>query len=140
MSDIITFLSHHPQLSLGVMIIFILLVIVELLRAKQGGFRITPAQVTQLINRQNAVVIDLRPKESFRTGHIVNAISLSANDIQDNPKKLDQYKTKLLVLVCQTGLESQKMAASLLKQGYTVYALAGGLRAWQEADMPLIKG
>ncbi len=139
MQDILLFLSHHSLLTMGIIVVFILLLITEFLRAKQGSFRLTPSQAAQLINHQNAVVIDLRPLDAYRSGHIIDAISIPARDIQANTKKLEKFKNKPLLLVCPTGIESQKVAAALLKQGYTVYILAGGIRAWNEADMPLIK-
>ncbi len=54
-------------------------------------------------------------------------------------KKLDRLKNKPLIVVCDNGVDSQKAAASLSKQGYTVFALAGGLRAWSGAELPLVK-
>ena len=139
MQEITAFISNHPVLSIIAVIVFILVVIVELMRTKQSNVRIAPAQATQFINHDNAVVIDIRPQDAYRKGHIIDAVSLSQQDMKDTPKKLEKYKIKPIILVCATGVESQKIATLLLKRGYNAYSLAGGMRAWDQADMPLVK-
>lgn len=139
MQDLITFITRHPLLSLATGAIFILLVIIELMRAKRKVFDISPTQTTQMMNHDNAVIIDIRPNDLYRKGHIINAVSLLPEDIQSNPKKLEKYKTRTLIIVCTSGTESTKIAAGLLKQGYNAYSLAGGIRAWNDAQMPLVK-
>lgn len=139
MQDLTTFLSHHMALSAGIAVLFVLLIIVELLRAKRVNYSITPAKLTQLINHDNAVVVDIRTKDAFRSGHIIDAISMPANENKDLSKRLVKYKNRPLTLIGNNGVESQKVAALLLKEGYNVHSLSGGIRAWVDAQMPLIK-
>ncbi len=139
MQDIIIFINHHPLLTIAAAILFISLFIVEFIRNKRSTFNLSPADATRLINYQNAVVIDVRPKEAYRKGHIVNAYSMTIDDIKNSPKKIEKFKNKPIILVCGTGQESPKIAAALLKQGYNTYSLAGGMRAWSNADMPLVR-
>lgn len=138
MQDIITFISTHPELCAAMGFALLLLIIVEFLRNKRRHFQVSPLEMTQLINHNNAVVIDIRSNEVFKNGHVIDAVSLPAKDVMA-PKKLDKYKAKPIILVCQTGNDSQKIAASLLKGGYNVHSLAGGMRAWIDAQMPLVK-
>lgn len=139
MQDLVNFLSNHAALTAAMSIVVVLLFVVEFMRAKRATFNITPAQATQKINRDNAVVIDMRSNEAFRKGHIIDAISMTMDDLKKNPKKLDKYRNKPLILVCNLGNESQKMAPTLIKQGFNTYSIAGGIRAWSDAQMPLIK-
>lgn len=139
MQELTTFISNHTELGIAVALIILLLIVVELLRAKRKSFSLTPSQATQMMNHDNAVVIDIRPTDAYRKGHIINAQSLPAQEIRDNPKKIEKYKNRPLLIVCNAGLESQKLAALLLKQGYNAFSLAGGLRSWSEAQMPLVK-
>ena len=127
------------MLSLATAIIFVLLVIVELMRNKRQGFQLTPLQTTQKINHDHAVILDIRPNDTYRKGHILDAQSWTTKDIKENTKKLEKLKNKPIILVCQLGGESQKVAALLIKQGYNAYSLAGGMRSWNEAQLPLIK-
>src|SRR5262245_627869 len=137
MQEFTTFISNHPMLSLATAIILALLIIVELLRARGGSGQLSPLQVTRLINHDNAVVIDVRPSELYRKNHIIDAQSISINEIQSHAKKLEKFKGRPIIVVCSVGNESQKIAASLLKQGLIAYSLAGGMRAWNQAEMPL---
>ncbi len=139
MQDLTTFISKHLGLCLAAAFVFVLVTIVELIRAKRNIVNINPARVTMLINHDDAVVIDIRSSDSFRKGHIIDAVSMTAKELQENSKKLEKFKIRPIIVICNTGLESQKIAALLLKQGYNIYALSGGMRAWIEAQMPVVK-
>lgn len=139
MQDLITFLSNHLALSASILVLFALLVIVELLRAKRLTFSIPATRAVQLINHDNAVVVDIRSKDAYKNGHLIDAISLPISENKELGKRLTKYKNKPIIVVCNNGLESQKIAAHLLKEGYNAYSLSGGTRAWIDAQMPLIK-
>lgn len=138
-NDLFTFLLRHQTLSIALALVLVFLIILEIFRAKGRPFQISPRETINRINHENAVVIDVRNQDSFKKGHIIDAILISSEEIKSSPKKLDKYKKRPIILVCATGLESPKLAALLLKQGYNAYSLTGGLRAWREADLPLIK-
>lgn len=140
MQDIATFISHHLGLTYAVAAVFVLLMIIEVLRLKRNNFSVDVTKAVQLINRENAVIIDTRANDIYRQGHIIDSVSIPGRDTLDQPKKIEKYRNKPLILVCNTGLESQKIAALLKKQGYNAFALSGGIRAWGEAQLPLIKG
>jgi rhodanese-related sulfurtransferase len=139
MQDLINFITQHMALSYAFAAALVLLMIVEYLRLKRNNFLIATTDVIQLINRNNAVVLDIRPNEQYRKGHIIDAISLSSKDILSAPSKIEKYRAKPIIIVCQSGIESQKIAPQLLKQGYNAYSLSGGIRTWTEANMPLVK-
>lgn len=139
MQDLEIFISTHWQLAYGFAAVLTLLVIVELLRAKRATSMVDTARAVYLINREHATVIDTRPTEAFRQGRIIDAVTFSLDELQQNTKKLEKLKNKPIILVCNADAEAQKTAASLAKQGYNSYALAGGIRAWTEAGLPLVK-
>lgn len=98
------------------------------------------AQAVQLINRQDAAVIDVREPGEFRGGHIPNARNIPLGQIAGKLKDLEKLKDKPLVLSCQTGSRSAQAAATLKQAGFAeVYNLAGGMNAWQQASMPVAK-
>ena len=134
MQDLFTFMTHHLALSYSLAIVLFLLAVVEFMRLKRNNFRINTTQAVHLINRQNAVIIDIRSNELFRKGHIIDAASVTAKEIMDGGKKIEKYKNKPVIIVCNSGMESQKIAASLLKRGYNAYSLSGGIRAWSDAE------
>lgn len=138
MEDVITFASHHLALVIAAAILLFLLLIIEILRLRKGGAQLKPLEVTQYINRQNAVVLDIRSKEVYQKGHIINALSITPEMLKTT-KTLEKFKSKPLIVVCGSGNESQKIALQLKKQGYNAYFLSGGIRSWTEAQMPLVK-
>lgn len=139
MQDIMLFIQNHWLLALAFAVVLVLLFIIEYIRGQRGAKSLTPSQLTQLINHQDAVVVDIRGADAFLTGHIVGSISMPLADLENKYKKLDKYKTKPIVLTCAVGLESQKAANLLTKYGINALILAGGIRAWREAEMPLVK-
>lgn len=138
MQELTTFINSHPLLSAGTLAVFICLTIIELLRARRNVFSINPARVTQLINRENATVIDIRQQDVYKKNHIIDAQSMTAETILKDPKKLDKLRARPVIIVGTTGNDSQKIAALLLKHGYNAYSLSGGMRAWTDAQMPLV--
>lgn len=139
MQNILIFLQDHWMLSLAFLGVFIFILIVEFIRTKQGALQIHPSQAIRLMNHQNAVVIDLRPTDVFQTGHIVNAVSIPFADLESKIKKLDKYKSQPILLVCANGVESRSAAQILAKHQIKTQILAGGIRGWREADLPLAK-
>ncbi len=140
MQDILLFLHNHFLLTSAFLAVVIVLVILEFIKNKQNTSRLSPAQAVQLINHQNAVVVDIRSPELFADGHIVDAVSLPLTELEQKVKKLDKFKSQPLLIVCAAGQESLRAAAQLTKQGFQPVILAGGLRAWREASMPVVKG
>ena len=139
MENFSVFIAHHLGLFYLFAVTLLALLFVEGIRIRRSRGALRPAEAVLLINKQNAVVIDIRNQDHFRKGHIVDAICMPAHDLTSNGKKLNKYKNKPLLLVCNTGMDSQKAAASLSKQGYNAFIIAGGMRAWSGADLPLVK-
>lgn len=140
MESISVFIAHHLGLTYLFAATLLALMIVEMLRSKRTKVQVAAPQAVTLINRSNAVVIDIRNNDQFKAGHIIDAISIPMPPIAEASKKLEKYKNKPLILVCQTGMESQKAAASLKNAGFNAVAIAGGIRSWSESDLPLVKG
>lgn len=133
------FIINHWELWLALVVVLLLVFINELLTQKKRAKELSPQAAVNLINHENAVVVDLRETEVFRNGHIVDAIRATPDDF--NQQRMDKYKTKPLVLVCARGLQSAQLAAKLREEGFSQpMVLAGGIAAWQAADLPLIKG
>lgn len=140
MQEYFLFLQNHWLLSSALAFITILLILFEFIKIRNNAAQISPSQLTQLINRQNAVVLDLRPADLFASGHIIGSISLPTKELTEKNKKIEKYKSKPIVLVCATGQDSQRVATELQKQGYDIKTLAGGLKSWREAELPVVKG
>ncbi len=110
-----------------------------LLRRTTGGPWVSTAQATQLINREDALVVDVREPGEYGAGHILGAKNVPLERM-DTPGELIKRKDKPLILYCDGGDRTTKAAASLKKQGFSrVVNLSGGLGAWQQAGLPVEK-
>ena len=106
-----------------------------------GGSQIAPAELTRLINHEDAEVLDIRKTDEFEKGHIINAINMEVTTLADREKELEKYKDKTIVICCAQGQESVRVARSLKIKGFEKpYSLKGGINAWQNANLPLTKG
>jgi rhodanese-related sulfurtransferase len=141
MSQFIPFVISHWVLWSLFVIVIILLLLLETRKKIAGVTNLDPQELVQLINRENnAVIIDVRPKDAYRTGHILGAQNIPAEAIQKGSNKLQKYKTQPVIIVCATGAQSQKSGAQLKQQGFSnIYHLKGGMQAWRGANLPVVQ-
>ncbi|MEJ7137669.1 rhodanese-like domain-containing protein [Amphibiibacter pelophylacis] len=102
---------------------------------------VSASEAVLLINRQKAVVLDVRSEEDYLAGHIVGSRRLDPSADLEASGLLPKDKDRPVLLVCQTGTRSRPVVGRISKLGYTqVSTLSGGLKAWTEASMPLEQG
>nr|WP_178131459.1 rhodanese-like domain-containing protein [Burkholderia pseudomallei] len=107
---------------------------------RRGGGGLSAAEATQLINRRNALVVDLRPAAEYGAGHLPSARSVEFGELQAKAGQLAKNKATPVLLVCQNGQQSQKARKIVEEAGYQdVHVLQGGVAAWQQAGMPVVK-
>lgn len=95
---------------------------------------------TQLINHKNALVLDVREDGEYKAGHVLNATHIPLGKLGERIGELEKYKEQPIVVVCRSGNRSCAACALLGKQGFAqAYNLAGGVMAWQKANLPLEK-
>jgi rhodanese-related sulfurtransferase len=101
---------------------------------------IAPAAAIQLINREKAVVVDVCEADEFSQGHIVGSKNIPLGELEAKLAQAVKNKALPLVLVCQTGARSARAVAMAKKLGYEqAQSLAGGLKAWKAANLPVEK-
>jgi rhodanese-related sulfurtransferase len=110
-------------------------------RRASAGPSVNATQATQLINREDALVIDVRDPGEYGAGHILGAKNIPLSQIDSGGAEIaGKRKDKPLIVYCDNGRRSAKAAATLKTRGYTrVLNLAGGLGAWQQAGLPVEK-
>lgn len=140
MNEYIEFTNNHPML-VGSFFAILTLLVFNLFGSRLRGYNVaSPADATTLINRNDAIVIDVRTEKEFNQGHIVNAIHIPQASITERIAELEKYKHKPIIVTCRTGQRSAQACSTLKKQGFDhTYNLAGGVVAWQGANFPLTK-
>jgi rhodanese-related sulfurtransferase len=95
----------------------------------------------QLINRRDALVLDVRATGEYAGGHIANARNIQESQLADRSKELEKFRSRPIIVSCATGSRAPGVTGALRKKGFTeVFALRGGIAAWQQASLPLEKG
>jgi rhodanese-related sulfurtransferase len=111
-----------------------------LVRRSAGGPWVTPAQATHLINREDALVIDVREANEFATGHVLGAKNLPLARMETAGAEFMKKKDRRVIVYCDGGDRAGKALGALKKQGFTQVAnLSGGIKAWQDAGLPVEK-
>ena len=109
-------------------------------RRGAGGASVNSLEATQLINRQDAVVLDVRNADEFQKGHILNARNVPLAQLETRLSDLDRYRQKPVIVTCETGNRSGAAVAVLRRSGFAqVFNLSGGVAAWQQAGLPVEK-
>ena len=137
--DIFTFISNH--------ILLVMLALVSggmllwpLLRPGAGSSSVSTLQATQMINRQDALMLDVRDEAAYAEGHIINARNIPLDQLEARVTDLGKHKNKPVIAYCDGGTRSAGAVAALGKLGIEkAFSLAGGFTAWKQAGLPTAK-
>lgn len=141
MERLLEFAQQNLMLSLALAGLTLALIVTEILRLFRGFKGVSPAQLTELINRENALVVDLRGQGDFEKGHIIGSRHVLPSQVEPEGKLLAKAKDSPVVLVCAAGITASGTAEKLVKAGFKqVSVLDGGIGAWTGANLPLAKG
>lgn len=104
------------------------------------GRSISILQATQLINQDKGVVVDVREPAEFSAGHLRDAKNIPLGELSKRMGELDKFKSKTVIVMCQSGNRSAGAAAQLKKAGFSdAFSLEGGIAAWQAQGLPVVK-
>ncbi|MGV0034506.1 MAG: rhodanese-like domain-containing protein [Candidatus Azotimanducaceae bacterium WSBS_2022_MAG_OTU7] len=135
--QIFEFVSNHYIL---VSVFVFLLVAFVINEGKQGGAAITPTNLVNLVNREDAVLLDIRDIKEYGSGHIAGAMSMPVSSIDARIGELDAYKDKPIVLVCKMGQHASATGRKLKALGFdNVRRLSGGMSEWTASSLPVVK-
>jgi rhodanese-related sulfurtransferase len=138
---LMAFAGQSPMLSMALVGLTVAIIYTEIARFFTGYKSLNPATLTLMINQDDAQIIDVSAITDFDKGHIIGAKNIVLSQITPDHKVLAKAKEQPIVLVCKTGLQSAEAAKKLVKAGFKqLYWLDGGIAAWLQADMPLVKG
>ena len=109
--------------------------------ARPSGNSVNPGEATLLINREDAIVVDVREADEFAGGHLPDARNIPGSKLAERISEIEKYKDKPVIVCCTAGMRSAKGCGQLAKLGFTrTHSLAGGVDAWVGAGYPIKKG
>lgn len=137
MEQLFTFIGNHPLL-IGAFVLFLILFIRN--EMSRGGATISSQKLVQLVNSENAIVIDVREASEYSEGHIVDAINIPFASFESRSDELNKHKDKPLIVACKMGQHSGSAGTILRKKGFTnVLRLTGGMAEWRGQNLPVVK-
>lgn len=141
MAQLIEFSINHWILVTVFFGLLALLIGSEVSRKLSGAVEISPIEATQKLNRDKAVLLDVRNEREYSSEHIIDALHIPQNELTQRLPELAKYKDQPVIVYCANGNRSVSTCARLRKDGFQqVFNLSGGLTAWQSANLPISKG
>lgn len=139
MDQLSTFVTNNWIL-VGALIVVLFLLINSFIGGRLRGYASTsPAEAVKMINRENAVVLDVREESEYHEGHIINAVHVPLSQLNDKIKELEKYRNRPIITACRSGHRSGQACAMLKKAGFdNIYNLGGGILGWKNANLPLV--
>lgn len=138
MDRFLEFAMNHPEL-VGPFVV--LLVVFVMLESRRGGKTVSPQQLTNLVNHEQSLVLDVRESKEFRDGHITESVNIPFSQLKEKVKSIESHKDKAVVIVCKMGQHAGSAGKVLHAAGFSdVRRLRGGLTTWSAEGLPLVKG
>lgn len=139
-SEIRPFIENHPILSMSWIVLLIMVVYLTLKTKLSKVKIITNGQAIQLINNENAIIVDVRSNDDFKRGHITNSYNILPIDIQNGSiKTIEKFKESPIIVVTDLGA-ALKSGGNLINAGFTnVYTLNDGITGWNNENLPLVR-
>ncbi len=110
------------------------------LEARKGGAALSTAQLTQMVNNEQGVILDVRDAAEFKAGHIVGAVNVPHAKVQGQLNMLEKYKKAPIIVVCKIGQHAGMVSKILKAAGFErVFKLSGGMGEWQGSQLPVVK-
>ena len=135
-----TFFLFISQNFIAVTLLLLSPIALIVYEGRKGGKKLSPGEATRKINKENALVVDLRSSQEFSSGHIAGSINVQEDKLEQHLTTKRHSKETPVVLVCKTGAASKKSGISLMKAGYLdINVVSGGMMTWEGNGMPLSK-
>lgn len=134
------FLVFVTQEWLLVSILLALLFVYTWREKQRGGPTLSAHGVTQLLNRDEAILLDVRETSEYKSGHIVDALNIPHNKLSERVAELNTHKNKIIVVADKLGQHAGHAGRLLREQGFEVRRLDGGMSEWQNQNLPVVAG
>ena len=136
--QVVEFISNHFLL-IGLFVALVFAFVVN--EGKRGGDSINTNTLVNLVNRDNALILDVRDSKDFSAGHIVDALNIPFSNFDKRVGELDKFKDRPIIVVCKMGQHASGVGGKLKTLGFEkVHRLGGGMGEWSASSLPIVKG
>ncbi len=104
-----------------------------------GAREKTISEAVLAMNREHAVILDVRSAAEFSMSYIKGAKNIPSNELAAREKEMSAWRKKLIIVVCATGMRSSVASRQLIKKGFNVSSMKGGLREWEKQGLPVLR-
>ncbi len=140
MNEFIQFAQNHLLLSSAWFVVALFLGLTQFRHMASAPKAVSSQVLTNLVNREEGIVIDIRPQADFNKGHIHGARNIPLSKVKDSVKDLEKYKNTPIIMVCANGISVAAACNTLKKAGMEkVHKLAGGMGSWVGDNLPIVK-
>ena len=140
LTQLTEFSTNNPLLVISFIALLAAVFFNEMRQARQRFSSLTPTAAVQLMNDEDAILIDVREPAETTNGKIGKAVQIPVGSISQRISELEKHKNKPILVYCKTGARSGLACSALNKAGFEkVYSLKGGMTAWQEALLPVTR-
>jgi rhodanese-related sulfurtransferase len=140
MSQYIEFVGNNPFLFVLLAFIVALIVWSEWQRLTRAHKEVSPPEAVRLINREDALLLDVRESNELKSGKINGAKHIALTVLRERVSELARDHDRAIIVYCNSGARSAQASDILRKNGFQkLYSLKGGISAWQNANLPLVK-
>ena len=137
-AQIFEFIGNHLIL-VGMFVFLLIAFFVH--EARRSGATVSTSVLVNLINKEDAMVLDVRDSKEYREGHIAGSLNIPYTSFDKRSTELREFKEKPLVVVCKIGQHSGTVGRKLGQLGFEdVRRLSGGMTEWSSAGLPVVKG
>jgi rhodanese-related sulfurtransferase len=140
MDRLLDYSTNHPLLAGALVAMAVIVLAYELRYRVAAATAVAPSEAIRLMN-SGAVLVDLRAANQFKDGHIAGARNVPGDRLVADPKALEKFADKTVVLYCGDGATTGAAVRTLARAGSkNMFSLRGGLAAWKQDNLPLVKG
>jgi rhodanese-related sulfurtransferase len=118
----------------------LLIILIEINEYNKKKFCITSREAVNLINHNNALIIDFRNYEDFQKIHIINSINIPEDKINEKSNFLKKYKNTIMIIISYNDNNCIKIIKKLKTfQINNLTYIKKGIKLWEENKLPVIK-
>ncbi len=140
MDQLIEFSSNHWELMVALAVTLAMLLHTYIAPHLRKYKELTPQEVTQLMNQQDALVLDIRETHEYNGGHILDSVHIPQSAVEKRLGEIEAYRERPVIVNCKTGTRATGVCGKLVKNGFAeVYNLKGGMAEWENSSLPVSK-